>query len=106
MVGFSLFLTTGIKEVMYPLDMEAQEHRLDITRSRYVRADVTLDSCEALQFCFASNEGNSHSLVVWKNGPKNIRSADGRKRIRDIRPGDRVFVFGKLETVTAVEIYR
>jgi hypothetical protein len=59
-----------------------------------------------LQFHFEASEGQSHSIIVWKNGPKNVRSVDGHKRLRDIRPGDKVLCFDKLETVSAVEIYR
>jgi hypothetical protein len=76
-----------------------------VTRSKDISQDATLDNCFAVKFDLeAENEGIS-SLIVWRDGPKNIRPVDN-KRLRDLRPGDYVQSFGKRKRVLDVEIYR
>ncbi len=76
-----------------------------VTRSKDISQDATLDNCFAVKFDLeAENEGIS-SLIVWRDGRKNIRPVDN-KRLRDLRPGDYVESFGKRKRVLAVEIYR
>jgi hypothetical protein len=45
-------------------------------------------------------------VIVWKDRPSAVKPVEERKRLRDLRPGDRVTVFGKLATLVEVEIYR
>ena len=45
-------------------------------------------------------------MIVWRDGPKNIRPFDSNKRLRDLRPGDIVWFFDEMATLTGVELYR
>ncbi len=78
-----------------------------VTRSPEIGRHVTLENCHALQFRLQSRGGEaSRSIIVWRDRPKHVRPVDPRKRLRDMRPGDRVVFIGKEETVVAVEVYR
>ena len=64
-------------------------------------AKPTLQNCLALMFHFEP-KGDSKmgkSLVVWKDGVKNIRPLKEVMRLRDLKPGDQAEVFGQIETI-------
>ncbi len=76
-----------------------------VTRSKEISQDATLDNCFAVKFDLEAEDKGISSLIVWRDGPKNIRPLEN-KRLRDVRPGDYVQSFGKRKRVLAVEIYR
>ena len=81
-----------------------------ITRSSDLQAFVTLDNCHALMFHFREDNSPADAMlscvIVWKDRPSAVKPVEERKRLRDLRPGDRVTVFGKSATLVEVEIYR
>ena len=50
-------------------------------------------------------EGRAGEIVAWRDPKPSIWSASG-KRLRDLRPGDDVLVFGHAATLTDVIVYR
>jgi hypothetical protein len=78
-----------------------------VMRERYVSKSVTLENCQAIRFYFDPPIGSvEHSVIVWRNRPAKMKPLETVKRLRDLRPGDKVIVNGKTETMIAVEIYR
>ena len=67
-------------------------------------ADTTtsLDNCEAV----IVGLGPLSYVVVWRHRPKHLRPVERGKRIRDLRPGDRVVYQDKQRTVHSIEVYR
>jgi hypothetical protein len=76
-----------------------------VTRSKEISQDATLDDCFAMKFELEAEDKGTSSLIVWRDGRKNIRPVDN-KRLRDLRPGDYVQSFGSRKRVLEVEIYR
>ena len=76
-----------------------------VTRDRHASPKVTLETCHALKFSFRKADGNTSELIVWRDGPKNLRPADGKK-LSDLRPGDEAEAFDKPVTIVAVAVYR
>ena len=77
-----------------------------VTRNQHCLPNVDLDTCHAMCFGFRQQDGSSSELIVWRDGNANIKPAEHKRRLRDLRPGDEVFVFGKPATLTVVEVYR
>ena len=69
-----------------------------VTSFRHCSPNVVLDNCYALYFAFEYADGRD---------PKpNIKPLDERKRVRDLKAGDRVLVFSQPAKLTAVETVR
>lgn len=83
--------------------MKPHDLPLGVTRNEHARANLTLDTCVAMLFDL---EPGDSSIIVWKGNRANLRPLGDQKRIRDVRPGDKVEVFGAAKLVKAVEIYR
>ena len=62
-----------------------------------------LETCEAL--IFHLNDGLT-SVVVWKNKPSLLKPLEKVKRLRDLKAGDRVSVWGREFLVRSVEVFR
>lgn len=77
-----------------------------VTRDRHCSPNVNLDNCHALYFSFEYTDGSTATIIAWRDPKPNIKPLDERKRLRDVRSGDRVLVFGHPAKLTAVEIYR
>ena len=73
-----------------------------MTHSTPADRDISLDNCEAVCVWF----GKLNCAIVWKDRPKYVRPVDREKRIRDLRPGDRVTYRGEPRVVRRVEVYR
>ena len=76
-----------------------------VTRSKDINQNATLDNCFAVKFELEAEDQGRSSLIVWRDGPKNIRPLE-KTRLRDLRPDDYVQSFGKRIRVLSVEIYR
>ena len=74
-----------------------------VSRNEHARANLTLETCVAMMFDL---EPGDSSIIVWKGNRPNLHPLGTQKRIRDIRPGDRVEVFGEPKVVKTVELYR
>lgn len=46
------------------------------------------------------------SITAWRGTKPNIRPLASGKRLRDLRPGDKVIVLGKPAELSTVEVYR
>ena len=69
-------------------------YRTQLAECGCCEATVSLpDHFRFLGGVFDLEPGNS-SIIVWKGNRPNLRPPDGQKRMRDIRPGDKVKVFG------------
>ncbi len=70
---------------------------------RYCTAPVSLDSCHALSIELT----DGRQWIVWRDrGSKRLRPI-GVERWRDVRPGCKVIIDGKVEaTVSVVNVYR
>ena len=78
-----------------------------VIRCQQACSNVSWDECSAIQFYIEPTKGEvERSLIVWRDGPKNIRPFDSNKRLRDLRPGDIVWFFDEMATLTGVELYR
>lgn len=88
--------------------MTGNDNQTDgITRDRYASPTVTIETCHAIRFYFQPGpDGSERVAIVWRDSPSRVRPVESGKRLRDLRPGDRVLFNGNEETLIAVEIYR
>ena len=78
-----------------------------VTRSSDLQSFVTLENCMALRFSFPSTCGGTNaSVIVWKDLPSAVEPISRAAKLRDLRPGDMVRVFGEPTQLLGVEIYR
>ena len=79
---------------------------MPIPINHYAAAGATLDNCRALLFRLAGTDDQPESeVIVWRDRPSLIKPVDD-ERLRDLRPGDKVEVGGKVRSVVAMEVYR
>ena len=77
-----------------------------VTRHADCVSNITLRTCHAVMFRYRLHEeGRAGEIIAWREPKPNIWSATG-KRLRDLRPGDEVLVFGYTATLTEVIVYR
>ena len=77
-----------------------------VTRDRHCCVNVTLHTCHALAFTYVDLDGQEASLIAWRHLPANIQPIEVSKRLRDLRPGDKVLVFGRPAKLAIVSVYR
>ena len=77
---------------------------------RTIRHESAFDDGHALMFHFRKDDAHADailsSVIVWKNRPSAVKPMVERTRLRDLRPDDRITVFGKPATLVEVEVYR
>lgn len=121
-IGFVVLVIVGMKGFERIVHLEGRVYDLEfkgliepvsepmndlpegVVRCREAIKTTTLEDCDAIQFHIEAEKPTS--IIVWKDGPKNIRPFDSDKPLRDLRPGDKVWFFDRVETVKLVEIYR
>ena len=78
-----------------------------ITRDRYCRSNVTIESCAALFIELEPLEDLRCCFMFWRGYPFDTAFQSSRiKRLRDLRPGNQVLCDGRHRTIKRVEIYR
>ena len=62
-----------------------------LTRNQHCLPHVSLDTCHAMCFAFQRDDGSESELIVWRDGVVNIKPAQHKQRLRDLRPGEADF---------------
>lgn len=77
-----------------------------VVRSRYLRPDVTLETCEALLFHLEPDTPGTFESVIALRGSSTVRPVEKSTRLRDHRPGDYIIFQGRHRLIIGVEIDR
>ena len=81
-----------------------------MTRDRYCRDDVTLDTAQAIRFAFDRGDGSTGAVIVDRSTPQAKRCfkpAEPGRSYRSLRPGDVLIVEGVERVITeGPEVWR
>ena len=92
---------------MNPIPEQSAELPAGVTRDRYCSPKVTLEACYALLIELEPADAARTHYMYWR-GDKETPGMKSQTKagLRELRPGESVFVEGKKRTVKVVQVYR
>ena len=92
---------------MNTIPEQSAELPAGVIRDRYCSPKVTVESCYALLIELEPADGARTHYMYWRGDRETPgMKSETKGSIRELRPGDTVFVEGRKRTVKIVQVYR